>query len=106
MPIITLNLLRELVEKNNRPATTEEIINHVADISPRNLENLVPNIMVLEKAGFIRKSFDKKRNSYVWELSNPNLNGREMLETYPELYEQSLYGEESLNGILKRKRKS
>ena len=106
MPIITLNLLKELMEKQNSPVTTNEIINHVADKSPRNLEGLVSNMLVLEKAGFVRKRFDKKKNSYVWEMSDPNLNGLEILEKYPELYEQTLYGEESLNGMLKRKKKA
>jgi hypothetical protein len=105
MPIITLNLLKEIISKQNRPVTTNEIINHVADKSPRNLENLVPNMVILEKAGFVKKTFDNRRNSYVWELSDPNLNGSEILEKYPELYEQTLYGEESLNGMLKRKSK-
>jgi hypothetical protein len=106
MPIITFNLFKELVEKQDRTATTNEIINHVADKSPRNLEGLVSNMLVLEKAGFIKKSFDKKKNSYVWELSNPKLNGSEILEKYPELYEQTLYGEESFNGMFRRKKKS
>ena len=105
MPVITFNLLKEIISKENRPVTTNEIINHVADKSPRNLENLVPNMVVLEKTGFVKKSFDKKRNSYVWDLSDPNLNGTEMLEKYPELYEQTLYGEESFNGMFKRKKK-
>jgi hypothetical protein len=105
MPIITLNLLKEIISKQERSVTTNEIINHVADKSPRNLENLVPNMLVLEKAGFVKKSFDKKKNSYVWELSDPNLNGMEMLGKYPELYEQTLYGEESFNGMLKKKRR-
>ena len=105
MSVITFNLLKELLDQQNRPVTTNEIINHVADKSPRNLENLVPNMVVLEKTGFVKKSFDKKTNSYVWELSDPNLNGTEMLEKYPELYEQTLYGEESFNGIFKRKSK-
>ncbi len=106
MPIITFNLFRELLEKKKGPVTTNEIINHVADKSPRNLESLVPKIAVLEKSGFIKKSFDKKRKSYVWELSDPNLNSEEMLEKYPELYEQTLYGEESINGVFRKKRKS
>ena len=106
MPIITFNLLKELLEKGGKPVTTNEIINHVADKSPRNLENLVSNMLVLEKAGFVRKRFDKKKNSYVWELSDPSLNGMEILEKYPELYEQTLYGEESLNGMFKRKKKT
>ncbi|MEE9323569.1 MAG: hypothetical protein V3U72_03410 [Candidatus Aenigmarchaeota archaeon] len=106
MPVITLNLLKELMEKQNSSVTTNEIINHVADKSPRNLESLVPNMVILEKTGFIKKTFDKKKSSYVWELSNPNLDGSEMLEKYPELYEQTLYGEESLNGVLKKKKKT
>jgi hypothetical protein len=105
MPVITFNLLKEIISKQNRPVTTNEIINHVADKSPRNLETIVPNMLVLEKAGFVRKSFDKKKNSYVWELSDPNLNEMEMLEKYPELYEQTLYGEESFNGIFKKKKR-
>jgi hypothetical protein len=103
--MVTLNLLKEILEKQNRPVTTNEIINHVADKSPRNLESLVPNMVVLEKTGFIRKSFDKKKNSYVWEMSDPNLNGSEILEKYPELYEQTLYGEESFNGMSKKKKR-
>lgn len=103
MPIITLNLLKEIISKQNRPVTTNEIINHVADKSPRNLENLVSNMLVLEKAGFVKKSFDKKAKSYVWEMSDPNLNGMKLLERYPELYEQTLYGEESFR--LKKKKK-
>jgi hypothetical protein len=105
MPIITLNLLKEIISKQDRPVTTNEIINHVADKSPRNLENLVPNMLVLEKAGFVKKSFDKKKNSYVWELSDPKLNGMKMLGKYPELYEQTLYGEGFMNGMLKKKRR-
>lgn len=106
MPIITFNLLKEILEKQNRPVTTNEIINHVADKSPRNLERLVPNMVILEKTGFIRKNFDKKRNSYVWEMSDPALNGLEILEKYPELYEQTLYGEESVNGTFRKKKKT
>lgn len=105
MPIITLNLLRELLEKCGRPATTNEIINHVADKSPRSLESLVSSMLVLEKAGFIRKEFNRKKSSYVWELSNPKMNGGEILEKYPELYEQTLYGEESFNGAVKRRKR-
>ncbi|NIO20674.1 MAG: hypothetical protein GTN76_08030 [Candidatus Aenigmarchaeota archaeon] len=103
MPIITLNLLKDIITKQDRPVTTNEIINHVADKSPRNLENLVSNMIVLEKAGFIKKGFDKKKNSYVWEIGDPNLNGMKLLEKYPELYEQTLYGEESFS--LKKKKK-
>jgi len=102
MPVITLKLLKDIITKQSRPVTTNEIINHAADNSPRILENLVSNMLVLEKAGFIKKSFDKRKNSYVWEMSNPNLNERDILEKYPELYEQSLYGEESFN--IKKKR--
>lgn len=103
MPIITLNLLKEIISKKKRPVTTKEVINHIADKSPRSLENLVPNMIVLEKGGFIRKRFEKKRNSYVWDISNPKLNEAEILEKYPELYEQSLYGEGFFD--IKRKRK-
>jgi len=103
MPMITFNLLKELLEKQNRPVTTNEIINHIADKSPRNLENLVPNMLVLEKGGFVRKRFDRKRNSYVWELSDPKLNGMKMLGKYPELYEQTLYGEESFSPKKRKK---
>lgn len=105
MPVITLNLLKELMDKQDSPVTTNEIINHVADKSPRNLESLVQNMVVLEKTGFIRKSFDRNKNSYVWEMSNPSLNGGDMLEKYPELYEQTLYTEDSMNGMFKKKRK-
>jgi hypothetical protein len=104
MPIITLNLLKELLAKEDRPVTTNEIINHVADRSPRNLDNLVSNMVILEKAGFLKKGFDKEKKSYVWELSDPSLNGREILEKYPELYEQTLYGEDSLNMFKKKKK--
>ena len=103
MPMITFNLLKELLEKQNRPVTTNEIINHIADKSPRNLENLVPNMLVLEKGGFVRKRFDRKRNSYVWELSDPKLNGIEILGKYPELSEQTLYGEESFSPKKRKK---
>lgn len=105
MPIITLNLLKQLMEKQNRPVSTNEIINHVTDKSPRNLESLVPNMVILEKGGFIKKTFDKKKKSYVWELSDPKLNGIEILEKYPELYEQTLYGEDSVNGMFRKKKK-
>ena len=104
MPIITLNLLKEVLEKRDRPATTNEIINHVANKSPKNLERLVPNMIVLEKAGFIRKRFDKKKKLYVWELGKPEMNGTEILEKYPELYEQTLYGEEPLDAIFKKRK--
>jgi|GEM_PF-1662722 len=104
MPMITFSLLRELFEKQKGPVTTNEIINHVADKSPRNLENLVPNMIILEKGGFIRKRFDRKKNSYVWEMSDPKLNGSEILGRYPELYEQTLYGEESFS-LKKRDRR-
>ncbi|NIO23298.1 MAG: hypothetical protein GTN38_04710 [Candidatus Aenigmarchaeota archaeon] len=103
MPMITFNLLKELFEKQKGPVTTNEIINHVADKSPRNLENLVSNMIVLEKGGFVKKRFDRKKSSYVWELSDPKLNGTEILERYPELYEQTLYGEGSFS-LKKRKR--
>lgn len=103
MPIITLNLLKEIILKEDRPVTTNEIINHVADKSPRNLESLVSNMLVLERAGFVRKRFDKKAKSYVWEMNDPSLNGSEILEKYPELYEQTLYGEESFS--LKKRKK-
>jgi len=105
MPMITFNLLKEIISKENRPVTTNEIINHVADRSPRNLESLVSNMLVLEKAGFVKKRFDQKKNSYVWEMGDPNLNRMEMLEKYPELYEQTLYGEDSMNGMFKKKKK-
>jgi hypothetical protein len=103
MPIITFNLLKELFGKLKSPVTTNEIINHIADKSPRNLENLVSKMMVLEKAGFLKKRFDKKKNSYVWEMSDPKMNEIEILGKYPELYEQTLYGEESF--ITKKRRK-
>ena len=38
-------------------------------------------------------------------MSNPNLNGSDMLEKYPELYEQTLYAEDSMNGMFKKKKK-
>ncbi len=104
MPVITFNLVKELILKGGRPVTTNEIINHIADKSPRTLENLVPNMMVLEKAGFVKKRFDKEKDSYVWELGKPDLNGREMLEKHPELFEQSLYGEDSIDEIFRKKR--
>ena len=105
MPVITFNLLKELILKEGRPVTTNDIINHIADKSPSILENLVSNMMVLEKAGFVKKRFDKEKDSYVWELGKPSLNGREMLEKYPELYEQTLYGEESIDEIFKKKKR-
>lgn len=105
MPVITLNLLKELLEKSNGPVTTNEIINHIADNSPRNLETLVPKMIILEKSGFIKKSFDGEKSMYTWELSDPELNSRVILENYPELYEQTLYGEESVNGVYKKKKR-
>jgi hypothetical protein len=49
--------------------------------------------------------FDRKREMYVWSLGKPNLRSEEMLINYPELYEQSLYGTEPVNGIYRKRRK-
>jgi DNA-binding HxlR family transcriptional regulator len=105
MPILTYNLLREVLEKYKRPVSTKELMDHIASKSPKTLDSILSDILLLERKGFVKREFDKKINSFVWDVVKPELSKEEMLEKYPELYSGSLYGNEPINGIEKIKKK-